>query len=167
MAASDRPCSSTRSERLYQASAKNGSARVAARNAASASTFRPLARSIFPRLNGGAASAGSNFFKRGGIRSASGTPPVPPAPRRGCKMRSPIRLGRADRQHKLPALIGSPLGLFDFDGVVTGAMQPQIGQVGFREPCPDLLHAANDLGQSNPIRKQSLDLPCPTQIAKS
>src|SRR5262249_15793531 len=43
---------------------------------------------------------------------------------------------------------------------------PQIGQVGFREPCPDLLHAANDLRQSNPIRKQTRDLPSTCQIAK-
>jgi hypothetical protein len=43
MAASDRPCSSSRSERLYQASAKVASARVAARKAASASTLRPQA----------------------------------------------------------------------------------------------------------------------------
>src|SRR5207244_12339074 len=44
-----------RVERSYQASAIIGSARVAARKAASASTFRPSARSMFPRLNGGAA----------------------------------------------------------------------------------------------------------------
>src|SRR5262249_21738886 len=77
-----------------------------------------------------------------------------------------ILLSGAERQHKLAALIGSPLRLFDFNGVVTGGMQPQIGQVGFREPCPDLLYAANDLRQSNPIRKQTRDLPSTCQIAK-
>jgi hypothetical protein len=49
-------CSSSRSERLYQASANIASARVAARKAASASTLRPLDRSGLPRLNGGVAS---------------------------------------------------------------------------------------------------------------
>src|SRR5947207_9358766 len=51
---------------------------------------------------------------------------------------------RADRQHKLAPLIRSPLGLFNFDRAMSGWMQPQIGQVGFREPCSDLLHTAND-----------------------
>jgi hypothetical protein len=36
-----------------------------------------------------------------------------------------ILLRRTDRQHKLAALIGSPLGLFDFNGMA------QIGQVSF------------------------------------
>src|SRR5213592_4074586 len=54
IAASERPCSSSRSERLYQASANVGSARVAARSATSASILRPVARNMFPRLNGGA-----------------------------------------------------------------------------------------------------------------
>ena len=63
IAASRRPCASNRSERLYQASTNVGLARVAARNAASASTLRPAARSMFPRLNGGAASVGSHFIK--------------------------------------------------------------------------------------------------------
>jgi len=44
---------------LYHASANVGLARVAARNAAS--TFRPEARSMLPRLNGGAASGGIAF----------------------------------------------------------------------------------------------------------
>ena len=45
-------------------------------------------------------------------------------------------------------------------------MQPQIGQVGFGQPCPDLFHTANDLGQCNPMRKQLRNLPSACQIAK-
>src|SRR5262245_27125274 len=63
MAASTRPWSSSKSLRLYQASANVGSTRVAARNAASASTLWPLARSMFPRLNGADASVGSLFIR--------------------------------------------------------------------------------------------------------
>jgi hypothetical protein len=43
-------CSSSRSPRLYQASANVGSTRVAARNAASASTFRAEVRRRFPKI---------------------------------------------------------------------------------------------------------------------
>src|SRR6516165_9930566 len=50
MAVSERPCSSSKSPRLYQASANAGSIRIAAYSAASASTLRPQARSMFPRL---------------------------------------------------------------------------------------------------------------------
>jgi uncharacterized protein DUF5906 len=43
-----------------------------------------------------------------------------------------ILLRRPDRQHKLTALIGSPLGLFDFEVVRSGGMEAQVGEVGFR-----------------------------------
>ena len=69
-AASERPCSSSRSERLYQASANVGSARVAASSAALALILRPVARNRFARLNGGAASVGSQFIKIRYRRSA-------------------------------------------------------------------------------------------------
>jgi len=49
MAASTRPCSSSKSLRLYQASANVGSARVAVRNAASASIDHTLYRAAVPR----------------------------------------------------------------------------------------------------------------------
>jgi hypothetical protein len=73
----------------------------------------------------------------------------------------------ANRKDKLATLIGSALWLFDFDGVGSGRMQPQIGQVGFGEPHPNLLHTANDLGQRNSMRKQLGNLPGARKITKS
>src|SRR5262245_20687466 len=77
-----------------------------------------------------------------------------------------ILLRWINRQYKLSALIGSPLGLLDLDGVSSGGMQPQIGQVGFRKPFPNRLHAANDLGQCNTLAKQLGNLSGARQIAK-
>ena len=51
-------------------------ARVAARSAASASILRPVARNRFARLNGGAASVGSQFIKTRYNRSASAMSPA-------------------------------------------------------------------------------------------
>src|SRR5262249_31860692 len=73
---------------------------------------------------------------------------------------------RVDRQHKLPALVGSSAQLFNFNGTVRGRMQPQIGQVSFGKPCPDLLHTTKDLGKANAMCEQVRDLPGACQIPK-
>src|SRR6266513_2446352 len=49
---------------------------------------------------------------------------------------------------------------------MTGWVHSQIGQVSLREPCSDLLHTANDLSQTNPVRKQIGNLPRACEIAK-
>src|SRR5262245_6801265 len=77
-----------------------------------------------------------------------------------------ILLRWINRQYKLSALISSPLGLLDLDGVSSGGMQPQIGQVGFRKPFPNRLHAANDRRQCNTLGKQLGNLAGAPQLPK-
>ena len=63
-------------------------------------------------------------------------------------------------------IVHNTAGLFDFNRMVSARTQAQIGQVSFRKPCPDLLHATNNLGKADPMCEQVRDLPGACQIAK-
>src|SRR5262249_33126681 len=73
----------------------------------------------------------------------------------------------ADGKHELAVFVGASTRLFDFEAAVGSRMKTHVGEASFRQPFPNLAHAANDFGQSNSVRKQLRDLTSACQVAKT
>src|SRR5262249_9797846 len=76
-------------------------------------------------------------------------------------------LRSVDSKHELAVFVGASTRLFNFEAAVGSRMKTHIGEASLRQPFLNLVHATNDFGQSNSIRKQLGDLTSTCQVAKA
>src|SRR5262249_17704899 len=128
MAASERPCSSSKSLRLYQASANVGSARVPARNAASASTLRATARNQFPKVERSRCIARVAFHQDAVEALGPGNVSTLLRQLRLLKQFVGSVLRPVDAKHELAVFVGASPRLFDFEAAVRSRMKTHISE---------------------------------------